>query len=78
MTSSHSPRRGDRPASNQVQARTGAADTARLDRPEDHARIEGALEGYEAARRYPPNRAWATGITAVLRERNSRSATSGT
>lgn len=75
MPSSDKPPRGGGPSPSQVQDRA-TADPAGLDRPDDHARLEGALECYETARHCPPNRAWASRMMAALRERDFRSATS--
>lgn len=69
-------RRGGRPSPSQAR-RTCTAGQARLDRPDDQARLEGALEGYDIARRNPPNPEWRANMMTMLRERDSRSATSG-
>jgi hypothetical protein len=76
MTASSSHGRGGGPSPSQVQDRA-AADPAGLDRPDDQARLEGALDGYDIARRNPPNPEWRANMMTMLRERDSRSATSG-
>ena len=67
-------RRGGRPSPSQARRTRGQAG---LDRPCDQARLEGALEGYDIARRNPPNPEWRANMMTMLRERDSRSATSG-
>jgi hypothetical protein len=69
-------RRGGGPSPSQVGC-TNTAGSAGLDRPGDQDRLEGALEGYEAARRNPPNPEWRARMMTMLRDRESRSATSG-
>jgi hypothetical protein len=71
-------RRGGRPSPSQVQGRAAAAGMKSLTRPNDQVRLEGQLEGHEAARRRPLDSARAEDMAATLRARGSRSATSGT
>lgn len=78
MTTSSFPRRGGGTSPSEVAGRIGTADAAALDRPGDQARLEGALEGYDAARRCPPNPVWRARMAAALRARRSRTATTPT
>ena len=76
MTSTRRSSRGGGPSPSQVQDRATAG-PAGLDRPGDLTRLEGALEGYDAARRNPPNPEWGARMMTVLRDRESPVAISG-